>query len=114
MVAENNYGLRKRPTYQELINEIQLDEKIKLPNRQAKFLRESQYLSFLDGETHQEMQAQEERVQKQVQVEQAIVREAGGGDGRGGGGGGHSIRAKNTKTNEKRRNTDCKNVGYYI
>ena len=80
-MEEKKKGLRKRPTYQELINEIQLDEKIKLPDRQAKFLRESPYLSFLDGETHQEMTAREERGQKHIQVEQTIIREAGGDGG---------------------------------
>jgi len=49
-VETKKKGLRERPTYNELIEDIQLDEKIKLPNRQAKFIRESPYLGFLDGE----------------------------------------------------------------
>ena len=77
MSADNKKaGLRQRPTYNELIEEIQLDEKIKLPNRQAKFLRESPYLSFLDGETLMEMNAQQENADKQTQVEQAIRQQA--------------------------------------
>ena len=77
MSADNKKaGLRQRPTYNELIEEIQVDEKIKLPNRQAKFLRESPYLSFLDGETLVEMNAQQENVDKQTQVEQAIRSQA--------------------------------------
>ena len=77
MSADNKKaGLRQRPTYNELIEEIQVDEKIKLPNRQAKFLRESPYLSFLDGETLVEMNAQQENVDKQTQVEQAIRQQA--------------------------------------
>ena len=42
-------GLRQRPTYSELIQEITIDKKIELPNRRAKFLRDSPYLTFLDS-----------------------------------------------------------------
>jgi len=42
-------GLRKRPTYNELINYIERDIKIKLPNRQATFLRNSPYFTQLDN-----------------------------------------------------------------
>ena len=52
-VETKKKGLRERPTYNELIEDIQFDEKIKLPNRQAKFIRESPYLRFLDGEATQ-------------------------------------------------------------
>ena len=72
-------GLRQRPTYNELIEEIQLDEKIKLPNRQAKFLRESPYLSFLDGESYMEMQQQQENAQKHVQTQHVIIEQASRG-----------------------------------
>ena len=51
-------GLRKRPTYEELIDEIQTDTKVTLPNRKAKFLRDSPYMSFLDEESYQEMEDQ--------------------------------------------------------
>ena len=44
-----NSGLRKRPTYNELINYIERDIKIKLPNRDATFLRNSPYMSQLDN-----------------------------------------------------------------
>ena len=77
MSVDKTKGLRQRPTYNELIEEIQLDEKIKLPNRQAKFLRESPYLSFLDGESYTDMMAEQQQTDKQVQVEHAIREQAG-------------------------------------
>jgi len=67
-------GLRQRPTYHSLIQEIQHGEKIKLPNRDAIFLRNSPYMAFLDGQGTTEMQEQQERVQKQAEVEH-VVRE---------------------------------------
>ena len=77
MPVDKKTGLRKKPTYNELIEEIQLDEKIKLPNRQAMFLRNSPYLSFLDGETLTDMNAQQEKADKQAQVEHTIRQQAG-------------------------------------
>jgi len=44
-----NSGLRKRPTYNELIGYIEKDIKIKLPNRDATFLRNSPYFTQLDN-----------------------------------------------------------------
>ena len=77
MSVDKMKGLHRRPTYNELIEEIQLDEKIKLPNRQAKFLRESPYLSFLDGEGYTDMLEQQQQADKHVQVEHAIREQAG-------------------------------------
>jgi len=42
-------GLRQRPTYEQLINYIERDIKIKLPNRDATFLRNSPYMTQLDN-----------------------------------------------------------------
>ena len=39
--------------------------KIKLPNRDALFLRNSPYMAFLDGQGTTEMEEQQERKQKQ-------------------------------------------------
>ena len=78
-MSANTSGLRQRPTYNELIEEIQLDEKIRLPNRQAKFIRESPYLSFLDGENYEEMMTQQENAQKHVQAEHVIIQQATSG-----------------------------------
>ena len=53
-------GLRERPTYEELIDYIETNnDKIKMPDRRAQFMRRSFYLSQLDGEgMRQEEQAQ--------------------------------------------------------
>jgi len=69
-------GLRQRPTYNELIKEIVVDKKIELPNRQAKFLRDSPYLSFLDNVTLAELDDQQLKVQKQIQAEHTIMEQA--------------------------------------
>ena len=68
-------GLRQRPTYSELIQEITIDKKIELPNRRAKFLRDSHYLTFLDS-TFAEMDDQQLKQQKQIQTEHAIREQA--------------------------------------
>ena len=74
-VETKKKGLRERPTYNELIEDIQFDEKIKLPNRQAKFIRESPYLGFLDGEGYTDLLEQEEKVKKHIQAEHAITKQ---------------------------------------
>ena len=44
--------LRKRPTYNEVIDYLENDQpKIKYPNRQATFLRNSPYPSQFDGDS---------------------------------------------------------------
>ena len=73
-MATKTTGLHQRPTYNKLIQEIQHGEKIKMPNRDALFLRNSPYLAFLDGQGTTEMAEQQERVQKQVETEH-VVRE---------------------------------------
>ena len=72
-------GLRKRPTYEELIDEIQTDTKVTLPNRKAKFLRDSPYMSFLDEESYQEMEDQTMAMNKHLQAEQVIQQQASQG-----------------------------------
>ena len=74
-VETKKEGLRERPTYNELIEDIQLDEKIKLPNRQAKFIRASPSLGFLDGEGYTDLLEQEEKVKKHIQAEHAITKQ---------------------------------------
>ena len=68
----NKEGLRERPSYNELINEIATDQKIKLPDRRAKFMRDSPYLSFLDNETYLEMEDQQQKLNAQQQAQQTI------------------------------------------
>ena len=72
-------GLRKRPTYEELIGEIQTDYKVTLPNRKAKFLRDSHAMSFLDEESYQEMEDQTMARNKHLQAEQVIQEASKGG-----------------------------------
>ena len=57
----NKEGLRQRPSYNQLVDEIAVDKKIKLPDRRAKFMRDSPYLSFLDNETYLEMEDQQQQ-----------------------------------------------------
>ena len=68
----NKEGLRERPSYNKLINEIATDQKIKLPDRRAKFMRDSPYLSFLDNETYLEMEDQQQKLNAQQQAQQTI------------------------------------------
>ena len=47
----DNLYLRKRPQYDQMIDYIELKQpKIKYPNRDAQFLRNSPYLSQFDGD----------------------------------------------------------------
>jgi hypothetical protein len=56
------FGLRKKPTYEEVINYIENDkDKIQYPDRKAKFLRNTFELSQLDGLGMQIMEEQQLR-----------------------------------------------------
>ena len=79
-MATNTAGLHERPTYNKLIKEIQQGEKIKLPNRDALFLRNSPYMAFLDGQGTTEMAAQQEKKQKQDDIEKLVRDQASNGD----------------------------------
>ena len=68
----NKDGLRQKPSYNELVDEIATDQKIKLPDRRAKFMRDSPYLSFLDNETYLEMEDQQNKLNAQQQAQQTI------------------------------------------
>ena len=61
----NKEGLRERPSYNTLINEIATDQKIKLPDRRAYFMRDSPYLSFLDNEAYLEIEDQQQKFNAQ-------------------------------------------------
>jgi len=66
-------GLRKKPTYDELVEYIDEDkDKIRYPNRAAKQLREAPELAFLDGEGLLEIEQQQQNIVKAQQKEQAI------------------------------------------
>ena len=66
-------GLRKRPTYNEVVDYIENDQpKIKYPNRTASFLRNSPYLSQLDGDSWIDLEEQESNITKQRLLEEEI------------------------------------------
>jgi hypothetical protein len=74
--AVNFNGLRKRPTYEELIDYIERDpDKIQYPDRRATFLRNSHYMTVLDGEGFREMEAQQMNLMKD-QLRESRLREA--------------------------------------
>ena len=58
--ATSSAGLhKKKPTYEELINYIERDPaKIRYPDRQATVLRNSQWLTQLDGEGQNQLETQ--------------------------------------------------------
>ena len=72
----NQQELRKRPTYNELIQEIEEDVRIVLPDRRAKFLRDRPYLSYLDNETYLEVEDQQKQIGIQQQKEASIREQA--------------------------------------
>jgi len=58
--AKSATGLKKKPTYEEVLDYIERDpDKIKYPDRRAKILRSTHWLSQLDGEGWNEFQTQE-------------------------------------------------------
>jgi hypothetical protein len=81
MYGINYNGLRKRDTYDELIDYVMnKQEKIKYPNRTAKFLRESPQLSnLLDGDDEGllEMEGQQKRQVQEAERENIIRNMAG-------------------------------------
>ena len=71
--------LRKRPQYDEMIDEIELKQpKIKYPDRVAQFMRNTPYLSQFDGEqSFINMEEQESNMAKEQVLQQAIRLMAG-------------------------------------
>jgi hypothetical protein len=73
----NFTGLRKRPNYEEIVEELNDPDnkgKLKLPNRNAKQLRDSHFLTQLDGISMVELQEQSLNHQKEIEKEH-IIRE---------------------------------------
>ena len=59
-------GLRKRPTYNEVVDYLELEQpKIKYPDRRATFLRNSPYLSQFDGDSWLDLETQENNMQEE-------------------------------------------------
>ena len=52
----NQAELRKRPTYNELIQEIDEDVRIVLPGTRAKIFRDSPYLTYFDNKIYLEVE----------------------------------------------------------
>ena len=72
-------GLRRRETYQEIINYLENEQEIiKYPDRTAKFLRDSPYLTQLDGEGQRTLEEQQLNAMKQ-QEKDKILRQMGYG-----------------------------------
>ena len=78
----NYKGLRARPTFDTIVNYLQTkQEKIKYPDRTAKRLRESPYLTQLDGEGMGEMDEQQEKAMLLKQLDDALrMKTAASGD----------------------------------
>jgi hypothetical protein len=72
---KNFSGLRERPTYLELIDYIENNnDKIKMPDRRATFLRKSFYLSQLDGEGTR-IQEQMDKERKKREHQEMLIRQ---------------------------------------
>jgi hypothetical protein len=71
---EYKNGLRKRPHFEEMIKDLTQQPYIQYPDRTARFLRESPFMTVLDGEGLREMEAQESLYLKEQQ-RQMIIRE---------------------------------------
>jgi hypothetical protein len=68
-------GLRKRPTYNELIQEVENSDDIikKYPDRRALFMRNHPYLTTLDGESFMDaMDSQQDAITKEQQKDLMI------------------------------------------
>ena len=73
-------GLRKRPTYDNVVEIIIKDKVIKLPNRDAKFLRESPAYTRLDNMTAFESMQQQQMETLREQQKENVMRRAAAED----------------------------------
>ena len=70
-------GLRLKPNYDQYVHYLQYDQQIlKYPDRWAKQIRESPYLTQLDGDGYIELQKQQENAQRYQERERQIQRVA--------------------------------------
>ena len=69
-------GLRKRPTYNDLINQIDKPFIDKYPDRKATRLRNSNWLTQLDGDTHQLMETVQSNMMKEQEKEMLLKEHA--------------------------------------
>ena len=75
MFGINYNGLRKRESYDELVNYIETDpNKMRYPNRTATFIEQSRYMKHLGGEDYIEMEQQQLRASKE-KLKELIIQE---------------------------------------
>ena len=75
MFGINYNGLRKRESYDELVNYIETDpNKIRYPNSTATFIERSHYVKHLGGEDYIEMEQQQLRASKE-KLKELIIQE---------------------------------------
>ncbi len=66
-------NLRRKQTFNELINYLEFEQpKIKYPNRDATFLRNSPYLSQFDGDSWIDLEEQENNITKEKLKEEEV------------------------------------------
>lgn len=66
-------GLRKRPTFEGIVDYLASgQEKVKFPDREAKFIRNHPYLTQLDGEGMHEMEVQQENAWREQETERRV------------------------------------------
>ena len=86
MIGINYNGLKRRQTYDELVNYIETDPtRIRDPNRAATFAERSHYMKHLGGEDYIEMEEQQLRVSKEKVKEEMLRRRSALGEGPGSG-----------------------------
>ena len=94
-------GLNKKPTFNELIHYLNFGQEIiSLPNRYFRQIRDSPWLSQIDGEDSSQIEAQQQRQAKIQQRDAIIVEVARDGDT-----GAQEARVVNHITNNTFRNT---------
>ena len=75
-------NLRRKPTYNELINYLEFQQpKVKYPNRNASFLRNSHYLSQFDGDSWIDIENQQEEIMKE-KLKEIMVKQLTNENGR--------------------------------
>lgn len=86
MFGINYNGLKKRHSYDELVNYIETDpNRIRYPNRAATFAERSHYMKHLGGEDYLDMEEQQLRESKQKVKEEMLRSRSGQGEGPGSG-----------------------------
>ena len=64
--------LHKKPTFEQLINYIDHQPKIKYPDRRATFLRNSHVLGQFDGDSWIDLEEQQNNILKETLIQEAL------------------------------------------